>query len=109
MLRELVDALEVLSVQQLLVLVLEDLHWSDPSTVEFLAYLLRRQGRARLFLIGTYRPTEILAADHPLKCVVQELQGRGHCEVLPLGEEARGYPARVRCDERRAHKRRQPA
>ncbi|HEY5868140.1 MAG TPA: AAA family ATPase, partial [Candidatus Tectomicrobia bacterium] len=67
MLRELVDALEVLSVQQLLVLVLEDLHWSDPSTVEFLAYLLRRQGRARLFLIGTYRPTEILAADHPLK------------------------------------------
>lgn len=84
MLRELVDALEILSAQQLLILVLEDLQWSDPSTVEFLAYLLRRQGRARLFLIGTYRPTEILAADHPLKRVVQELQGRGHCEVLPL-------------------------
>ena len=63
---------------------LEDLHWSDPSTVELLAYLLRRQGLARLFIIGTYRPAEILAVDHPLKRAVQELQGRGHCEVLQL-------------------------
>lgn len=84
MLRELVEALEVLSSQRLLVLVLEDLHWSDPSTVELLAYVLRRQGLARLFIIGTYRPAEILATDHPLKRTVQELQGRGHCEVLQL-------------------------
>jgi DNA-binding winged helix-turn-helix (wHTH) protein len=43
MLRELVDALEQLTVVQPLVLVLEDLHWSDASTVEVLALLARRR------------------------------------------------------------------
>jgi predicted ATPase len=38
MLRELAEALEVITATQPLVLVLEDLHWSDPSTIEFLAY-----------------------------------------------------------------------
>jgi len=85
MLRELAEALEVLSTQRLLVLVLEDLHWSDPSTVELLAYLLRRQGQAQLLIIGTYRPAEVMTTDHPLKKAIQELQGRGHCDALPLG------------------------
>ena len=84
MLRELAEAIEVLSAQRLLILVIEDLHWSDPSTVELLAYLLRRPGRAHVLILGTYRPAEVLATEHPLKRVVQELQGRGHCEVLPL-------------------------
>jgi hypothetical protein len=39
MVRELADALAVLTADRPLVLVLEDLHWSDHSTVEFLAYL----------------------------------------------------------------------
>src|SRR5262249_36936510 len=38
MLRELADALEVLTAAQPLVLVLEDLHWSDQATVELLAW-----------------------------------------------------------------------
>ena len=37
MLRELAEALEVLTAEQPLMLVLEDLHWSDASTVELLA------------------------------------------------------------------------
>ena len=48
MLRELADALEVLTTDHPLVLVLEDLHWSDVSTLEFLAYLARRQEQTRL-------------------------------------------------------------
>ena len=89
MLRELTDALEVLTVRHPLVMVLEDLHWSDHATVELIAYLAQRRGPVRLFLIGTYRPVDVLASGHPLKGVVQELQARGRCEEvrLPLLQE----------------------
>jgi len=84
MLREIAEALEALSVRRLLVLVLEDLHWSDPSTVELLAYVGRRRGPARLLILGAYRPTEVLANEHPLYDVVRELQGRAYGTELRL-------------------------
>ena len=43
-----------------LVLVLEDLQWSDRSTVELLAYLAQRREPARLLVLGTYRPVEVV-------------------------------------------------
>ncbi len=84
MLREMVDALEVLSTRNPLILVLEDLHWSDQSTLELLAYLARRRDPARLLILGTYRPLEGLASGRPLRTVVQELQGREHSTELRL-------------------------
>jgi ATP/maltotriose-dependent transcriptional regulator MalT len=36
--------------------VLEDLQWADPSTVDLLAYLARAMTNERLLLIGSYRP-----------------------------------------------------
>ena len=36
-------AVEALAAERVLVLVLEDLHWSDPSTVDVLNYLARRR------------------------------------------------------------------
>jgi predicted ATPase/DNA-binding winged helix-turn-helix (wHTH) protein len=84
MLRELAAALDLLTAQQPLVLVLEDLHWSDPSTLDLLAVLARRRESARLLLIGTYRPLEVLRRAHPLRAVTQELQLHGHCVELPL-------------------------
>jgi DNA-binding winged helix-turn-helix (wHTH) protein len=77
MLRELAEALEVLTADQLLVLVLEDLQWSDRSTVECLAYLAQRPPPAKLLVLGTYRPVEVLLQGHPLRGLVQELCGRG--------------------------------
>jgi predicted ATPase len=44
----------------------------------------RRQERAHLLVIGTYRPVEVLAQEHPLKGVKQELQVHGQCEELAL-------------------------
>ena len=38
-----------------LVLILEDLHWSDYSTLDLISYLARQRQRAHLMLIGTYR------------------------------------------------------
>ena len=66
MLRELAEAIDLLTVQQPLVLVLEDLHWSDPSTLDLLAVLARRREPARLLLLGTYRPPEVRRRAHPL-------------------------------------------
>ena len=78
MLRELAEALEVLTAERVLVLVLEDLQWSDHATVECLAYLGQRPEPARLLMVGTYRPVEVLLRGHPLRGMVQELCGRGH-------------------------------
>jgi predicted ATPase len=64
--------------------VLEDLHWSDYSTLDLIAYLARRRDRARLMVIGTYRPVDVILGDHPLKGVKRELQAHGLCHELPL-------------------------
>src|SRR5439155_18325837 len=93
MLREMAEALEVLSAERPLVLVLEDLHWSDYSTLDLLSLLARRQEPARLLVIGTFRPAEASRQAHPLRAVVQELRVRGGCEELelsPLAEEEFG-------------------
>jgi predicted ATPase len=73
MLREIGEAIDVITAERPLVLVLEDLHWSDASTLELLAFVARRSQPARLLLLGTYRPVEMLSASHPLKQVTQEL------------------------------------
>jgi len=78
MLREMMEGIEVLTTtMRPFVLVLEDLQWSDHSTVELLTALARRQDPARLLVLGTYRPDELLEKQHPLHEVVQELRVHG--------------------------------
>jgi len=84
MLRELVEALEALSTEEPIVLLLEDLHWSDASTIDLLARLAGRREAARLLVLGTYRPADVAAGAHSLRPVKQELQMHGHCEEMPL-------------------------
>ncbi len=84
MLREMAETAEGFSANRALVLVLEDLHWSDVSTLDWITYMARRREPAKLLIIGTYRPTDVLASNHPLRGIVPELQARGHCEELPL-------------------------
>jgi DNA-binding winged helix-turn-helix (wHTH) protein/predicted ATPase len=84
MLREMGEALEALTVETPLVLVLEDLHWSDYSTLDLISYLARQRQSAHLMVIGTYRAADVIASGHPLKAVKQELLARHQCEELPL-------------------------
>ncbi|HEV8713986.1 MAG TPA: AAA family ATPase, partial [Candidatus Binatia bacterium] len=84
MLRELAEAVERLTVERPLVLWLEDLHWCDVSTLDWLAYVARRREPARLLVVGTYRPVDVLVQGHPLRAVKQELQTRGYCAELLL-------------------------
>lgn len=84
MLREIAEALETIAATTPVVLLLEDLHWSDYSTLDLVSYLARRQRHARLMLIGTYRPVELIVSEHPLRGVKQELQLHQLCHELPL-------------------------
>ena len=84
MLREIALALEALTAEIPLVLVLEDLHWSDYSTVDLISSLARRRVPARFLLIGTYRPTPVNTDKHPLKSVHQHLRIHRQCVDLPL-------------------------
>jgi predicted ATPase/DNA-binding winged helix-turn-helix (wHTH) protein len=84
MLRELAEALELITATTPVVLFLEDLHWSDYSTLDLVSYLARRRRRARLFVIGTYRPVEVIVSEHPFRGVKHELQLHKLCHELPL-------------------------
>lgn len=84
MLREIAQALEALTADIPLVLVLEDLHWSDYSTIDLISSLARRREPARLLLIGTYRATPVNTENHPLKAVHQNLRIHRQCVDLPL-------------------------
>jgi tetratricopeptide (TPR) repeat protein len=42
-----------------LVIVLDDLHWADPASLQLLAFLGRELRGMRLFLLGTYRALEL--------------------------------------------------
>jgi predicted ATPase len=84
MLRELAEALDVLTYDCPLILILEDLLWSDAATVEWLGAVARRPEPAKLLLIGTHRPIEMIMRGHPLRRLQQELLVHGLCEELPL-------------------------
>lgn len=84
MLREIDTLLTSATVERPLLLVLEDLHWSDYATVTLLSYLAQQQTPAKLFIIATYRPVEVLANEHPLRSLHQELSAHGHCEEISL-------------------------
>ena len=69
-----------------LVLVIEDLHWADRSTRDFLSFLLRATRRERFVLVATYRSDE-LHRRHPLRpflANVERLEGVGRLEVQPF-------------------------
>jgi DNA-binding winged helix-turn-helix (wHTH) protein/tetratricopeptide (TPR) repeat protein len=84
MLREMADALEVFARRRPLLLVLEDLQWSDPSTVDLIGCLARRREPARLLVIGSLRPVELTVNDHPLRGIQHELRAKGLCDEIAL-------------------------
>jgi predicted ATPase/DNA-binding winged helix-turn-helix (wHTH) protein len=90
MLREIGEALEIVTSEKPLLLALEDLHWAGPSTVDVISALSRRRAPSKLMLIGTYRPADLALAEHPLKAVKQELlvhQLCGEIALQPLEED----------------------
>jgi len=86
MLREFAALVEALTTEVTLVLVLEDLHWSDASTVDLLSVLGERRESARLLVIGTYRPADAVVHEHVLLSATRTLHARRQCVELPLSD-----------------------
>jgi DNA-binding winged helix-turn-helix (wHTH) protein/tetratricopeptide (TPR) repeat protein len=85
MLREMGDALGALAACSPVVLLLEDLHWADHSSIDLLGHLCRRIDGQRLLLVGTLRPEDVELHNHPLKNCLRELQAHNQCEEIALG------------------------
>jgi tetratricopeptide (TPR) repeat protein len=88
--RELGDALCAAARSRPIILILEDLHWADPSTIELLRHLAHRIGRAAILTIVTCRAEEAAARDSSLGQALVDLEARGTCEHIalnPLKEE----------------------
>jgi predicted ATPase len=89
MLREICDALETITAASPLLLVFEDLQWADHSTVDLISALARRRASAKLMLIVTKRPVDMVIPEHPLKALKQDLLLHQLCREItldPLGE-----------------------
>ncbi len=78
-----------------LVLVLDDLHWADKSSLLLLRFLARELGETRIFVLGTYR--DELGPGHPLREALADatferifLQGLGAADVQRFIEDSVG-------------------
>ena len=93
MMREMGDALGLLATTSPIVLLLEDLHWADPSSVDLLRHLCQRIGTQRLLIAGTFRPEDVERSGHPLKSYKAEMQAHNLCEEVALGSWSREHVA----------------
>jgi DNA-binding winged helix-turn-helix (wHTH) protein len=84
MVREIVAALEVLAAETPVILELEDMQWSDPSTIHLLTAIANRTSPARLMVVCTSRPSESGPADSPLRSAHNEMELHGTCTMMPL-------------------------
>jgi len=85
MLREIAQALEVLAAQRPLLLWLEDLHWSDPSTLSALSFIAGRPQPARLMIVASFRPADARHNESPLHALAPLLAQRNQARELALG------------------------
>jgi DNA-binding winged helix-turn-helix (wHTH) protein len=84
MVREICELLEALTVEGPLLLILEDLHWVDPSTLDVISAVARRRNPAKLMILGTYRPVDVVISGNPLKVLKHDLLVHGLCEEIAL-------------------------
>jgi DNA-binding SARP family transcriptional activator len=77
----------IIGSRQKCLLVIEDIHWCDLDTLEWLHFLLRFDPHVPLMIVATERSEEILRADHPLKNLQIALSSLGkytEIELSPL-------------------------
>jgi DNA-binding SARP family transcriptional activator len=103
---QMTQLLRVLARRQPLLLLLDDLQWSDTASANLLFHLGRQLTGSEVLILGAYRPSEVSTPDaregvggpdspHPMVFVVQELvRYRGDIQIdLSLAEasERRGF------------------
>ena len=93
MMREMGDALGMFATTSPIVLLFEDLHWADPSSIDLLRHLCQRINSQRLLIAGTFRPEDIERSNHPLKSFKAEMQAHHLCEEVALSSLGRDHIA----------------
>lgn len=78
---------ESLAATRTLILVLEDLHWSDQASLDLLRYLSRHLGDSGVLIVVTYRNDE-LTRSHPLFHLLPAIVRESDTEHIELGRLA---------------------
>ena len=68
--------------QRPVVVVVDDLHWADVSSLRLLVFLARHVRDAAVLVIGTYRDVEVAVGDHPGRRLLGELAGQAELVQL---------------------------
>ena len=92
---EVAHVLHALSQDRPLLLILDDVHWADASSISLLFHLARRLSGSSILILGAYRPEEIALGqeekDHPLAGVLAEFKRLfGNSEVELSQDEMTG-------------------
>ena len=78
------DFLRALAGQRPVVVLLDDLHWADPASLDLLRFLTRSVATLPLLLLATYRSDE-LTRHHPLYQILPQLAREAGGERIDLG------------------------
>lgn len=92
--REFGALLQALCSQTPLVLLIEDLHWADPATIDLLHQLAADRAPARLLLLASFQPGLARQSSHPVADLADLLPAKGQAAVLtlqPLGAAEVGH------------------
>src|SRR5258708_279272 len=84
MVREMSDALGVIAATSPIVLLLEDLHWADSSTVDLLRHVFQRIRGQRLFGLATLPPEGLELTNHPLRQYNAQKQAHNEWDEVAL-------------------------
>jgi DNA-binding CsgD family transcriptional regulator len=75
--------LQSASREQPLMLIFDDVHWADATTLQLLQFFARYVSDSRIIVVGTYRDTE-LSRRHPLSETLGELNRERHYQRITL-------------------------
>ncbi len=82
--RELAALLLEMSRERPAVIVVDDLHWADVSTVDALSYLGGRFSEVPVLVLTGYRPSDMTLVKHPFVAIRHDMQSRGLFDEIPL-------------------------
>ncbi len=85
LIREAGDFMEAATRLYPVVLLLEDLQWADPVSVDVLCHLGRRAARQRILFLCTCRSSEVASTNQPLHRGMLDLSTAGQGRELELG------------------------
>ncbi len=83
--KELTEVLEQLSRHVPLVIMLEDLQWADPATLDAIYWLSQQRGAGKWLLIGTYCPNVPTPEGRALHAAMSRLSAQPRTKTFVLG------------------------